>query len=87
MSLTRTQCAIIETRRPIGETGHVITHGAGVLEATIGMASVSPHETCGEEEIEVGTMDEILMRTAVGGGDGMSDDMLEQTPGIHGSRR
>ena len=74
MSLTRTQCAITETRNPIGETGRVNTHGAEVLEATIGIASVSPHEMCGEEETEAGTMDEMLMKTAIGGGDGMSDD-------------
>ena len=63
-----------ETRNPIGETGRVNAHGAGVLEATIGMASVSAHEMSGEEETEAGTTDEMLMRTAIGGGSGMSDD-------------
>ena len=62
-----------ETRNPIGETGRVNAHGAGVLEATIGMASVSPHEMSGEEETEAGTMDKMLMRTAIEGGSGMSD--------------
>ena len=62
-----------ETRNRIGETGRVNARGAGVLEATIGTASVSPQEMSGEEETEAGTMDEILMRTAIEGGRGMSD--------------
>ena len=62
-----------EMRYPIGETGRVNAHGAGVLEATIGMASVSPHEISREEETEAGTIDEMLMRTAIEGGSGISD--------------
>ena len=75
-----------ETRIPIGETGRVNAHEVGALEATIGMASVSLHEMSGEEETEAGTIDEMLMRTAIGGDSGMSDDQLEQTQVIHGSR-
>ena len=65
-----------ETRYPIGETGRVNAHGVGVPEATIGMASVSPHEMSGQEETEAGTMDEILMRTAIEGGSGISDRIV-----------
>ena len=62
-----------ETRNMIGETGRVNAHGAGVLEETIDMASVSPHEMSSEEETEAGTMDEMLTRTAIEGGSGISD--------------
>ena len=80
--LTRTQYAMTETRNLIGETGRGNTHEVGVPEATIGTESVSPREMFGEEETEeteVGTMDEMIMRTAAGGGSGMSDDKMEQT--------
>ena len=62
-----------ETRNPIGETGRVDAHGAEVLEDTIDMASVSPHEMSSEEETEAGTMDEMLMKTAIEDGSIMSD--------------
>lgn len=56
-----------ELRNPTNKTGRVDTHGVGVPGTMTGIESVLRQQIFGEEEIEAGTIDETIMRTAVRG--------------------
>ena len=66
-SLTRTQYAQTETQKLIDETGRANTHVVEVPGVTTGIDSVPLQEMFGGKETEAETMDEMIMRTAIGG--------------------
>ena len=67
-SLTRTQYVRSESRNPIDKTGRANTHEVGAPRATIGIESKPLQEMFGGEGTEAETIDEMIMRTAAGGG-------------------
>lgn len=67
-SLTKTPYAMNETVNPINKAGRANTQEVRVPGATVGIESVSLKEMFGEEETEAGTIDEMIMRSAAGGG-------------------
>ena len=59
-----------ESQNPIDKTGRTNAHEAGAPGAMIGIESVPCQEMFVEEETEAGTIDEMNMMTAAGGGNG-----------------
>ncbi len=57
-----------ESRNPIDKTGRANIHEVGAPRATIGIESGPLQEIFGEEGTEAGTIDEMIMRNAAGGG-------------------
>ena len=56
-----------ESQNPIDKIGPENTHEVGAPGAVIAIESVPRQEMFVEEETEVGTIDEMIMRTATGG--------------------
>lgn len=57
-----------ESQSPIDKTGRANPHEVGVPEGMIGIESEPYQEMFVEEEIEAGTIDEMIMKIATGGG-------------------
>lgn len=67
-SLTKTQCAITETRNLIDETGHANTHAVEVRGVMTDTDKVALQEMFGGGETEAETIAEMIMGTAIEGG-------------------
>ena len=67
-SSTKAQYAMSESQNPIDKIGPTNTHEVGVLGAVIAIESVPRQEMFVGEETGAGTIDEMITRTATGGG-------------------
>ena len=75
-----------EALSPTDKTGRADAHGVEVRGSMVDIESLSLQEMFDEEETEVGTIDEMNMRTAAGGGSRFPGGDLEERWIIYESR-